>query len=57
MKTRTFVSTLAVCFVAAMCFAAGADMMGTCKLNEAKSKIGPGRPRTAPSSTRLRVTT
>jgi hypothetical protein len=45
MKTRTFVSTLAVCFVAAMCFAADADMMGTWKLNEAKSKIGPGAPK------------
>jgi hypothetical protein len=28
-----------------MCFAADADMMGTWKLNEAKSKIGPGAPK------------
>jgi hypothetical protein len=46
MKTRTIVLTLALCFVAAaMCFAADADMMGTWKLNEAKSKIGPGAPK------------
>ena len=46
MKTRTLVLTLALCFVAAaMCFAADADMMGTWKLNAAKSKIGPGAPK------------
>jgi hypothetical protein len=43
MKTRTVVLTVALCFVAvAVCLAADADMMGTWKLNEAKSKIGPG---------------
>jgi len=43
MKTRTIVLTLALCFVAvAMGFAADANMMGTWKLNEAKSKLGPG---------------
>jgi hypothetical protein len=45
MKTRMLASTLALCFVAAMCFATDADMMGTWKLNEAKSKIGPGAPK------------
>lgn len=45
MKTRMLVSTLALCFVAAMCFAADAGMMGTWKLNEAKSKIAPGAPK------------
>ncbi len=46
MKTRTLVLTLALCFVGvAMCFAADADMMGTWKLNEAKSKISPGAPK------------
>jgi hypothetical protein len=39
MKTRTIVSTLAVCFVAvAMSFAANPNM-GSWKLNEAKSKL------------------
>jgi hypothetical protein len=39
MKTRTIVSTLAVCFFAvAVCFA-GNPNMGTWKLNEAKSKL------------------
>jgi hypothetical protein len=43
MKTKTILLTLALCFVAAaVCFAADSNMMGTWKLNEAKSKIGPG---------------
>jgi hypothetical protein len=46
MKTRTIVLTLALCVVGvAVCFAADANMMGTWKLNEAKSKIGPGAPK------------
>lgn len=42
MKTRSAVLTLALCLAgSAVCF--GADpQMGTWKLNEAKSKIGPG---------------
>jgi hypothetical protein len=45
MKTRTVVLTLALCFVGvAMCFADDANM-GTWKLNEAKSKLGPGSPK------------
>ena len=45
MKARTTVLTLALCLVgAAVCFAAD-DFMGTWKLNEAKSKIGPGVPK------------
>ena len=45
MKARAIVLTLALCFVgAAVCFAEGAQM-GTWKLNEAKSKIGPGAPK------------
>jgi len=42
MKIRTIVLTLAALFaVVAVCFAADVNM-GTWKLNEAKSKIGPG---------------
>jgi hypothetical protein len=42
MKTRTIVLTLALCFVAAAgCFASNA-LMGTWKLNEAKSKLAAG---------------
>jgi hypothetical protein len=45
MKTRTIVLTLALCFVGvAACFAAD-ENMGTWKLNEAKSKFGPGAPK------------
>ena len=45
MKARTIVLTLALCFVGvAVCFAADAQM-GTWKLNEAKSKFGPGTPK------------
>jgi hypothetical protein len=43
MKTRTILLTLAALFAAvAVCFAADVNM-GTWKLNEAKSKISPGR--------------
>jgi len=46
MKTKTIVLTLALCFVAvAVCFAADANMMGTWKLNDAKSQLGPGAPK------------
>ena len=45
MNTRTIVLTLATCFVGlTLCFAEDANM-GTWKLNEAKSKIGPGAPK------------
>jgi hypothetical protein len=45
MKARATVLTLALCFVGvAVCFAAD-GFMGTWKLNEAKSKIGPGAPK------------
>lgn len=45
MKARTTVFTLALClFGAAICFAADA-FLGTWRLNEAKSKIGPGAPK------------
>ncbi len=44
MRTRTVVSTLALCLVAgAVCFAS--PQMGTWKLNEAKSKLAPGVPK------------
>jgi hypothetical protein len=45
MKTKTTGLTLAFCFLAtAACFAAD-PQMGTWKLNEAKSKFAPGRPK------------
>ena len=45
MKTKTIVLTLALCFVAGVtCFASDVQV-GTWKLNEAKSKIGPGAPK------------
>jgi hypothetical protein len=45
MNTRTIVLTLATCFVGlTLCFADDANM-GTWKLNEAKSKLGPGAPK------------
>src|SRR5260370_18144994 len=45
MKTRTGILTLLLCFVgAAVCFAAD-GVMGTWKLNEAKSKIAAGSPK------------
>lgn len=44
MRVRTVVLSLAFCFMAAMCFADSA-MMGTWKLNEAKSKFSAGAPK------------
>jgi hypothetical protein len=45
MKARSIVLSLATCFVAlTLCFAQDA-MIGTWKLNEAKSKIGTGSPK------------
>ena len=45
MKARATVLTLALCFAGvALCIAAD-GFMGTWKLNEAKSKIGPGAPK------------
>ena len=45
MRARTIVLDLVLCFVGiAMCFAQDAHM-GTWKLNEAKSKLSPGRPK------------
>ena len=44
MKARTIALTVAVCFVGlTLCFSS--PMMGTWKLNEAKSKFGPGAPK------------
>jgi hypothetical protein len=44
MRARTILMILVVCLVAAVvCFAS--PMMGTWKLNEAKSKIAPGAPK------------
>ena len=45
MKTRTIVLTLAVCFVAVAVGFASTPNMGTCKLNEAKSKFPPMAPK------------
>jgi len=46
MKTRTVVLTFVTLFVGVtMCFAAANPNLGTWKLNEAKSKIGPGMPK------------
>jgi hypothetical protein len=43
MKARTIVCTLVTCLVSlTLCFAADNPMMGTWKLNEAKSKLAPG---------------
>jgi hypothetical protein len=45
MKARAIVLTLMLCFVGvAVCFADDANI-GTWKLNEAKSKLGPGAPK------------
>ena len=44
MKTRTILAALASLALAVLvCFAAENEIMGTWKLNEAKSKISPGR--------------
>jgi hypothetical protein len=46
MKTKAILLILALCFVAAAVgLATDASMMGTWKLNEAKSKFGPGAPK------------
>jgi hypothetical protein len=46
MKTKTTGLTFILCLAAgAFCFAADDPMMGTWKLNEAKSKIPPGAPK------------
>lgn len=45
MKARSFVLSLATCFVVLTFCAAQETMMGTWKLNEAKSKIGAGSPK------------
>src|SRR5258708_20412726 len=46
MKARTVVLTFVTLFVGVtMCFAAANPTLGTWKLNEAKSKIGPGMPK------------
>lgn len=45
MKIRTSLSTLALCLFAVAAFAATDSMMGTWKLNEAKSKLAAGAPK------------
>ena len=45
MKLRSNLLTLAFCLAAVMCFAANDALMGTWKLNEAKSKMGAGAPK------------
>ena len=45
MKTRTILFTLLLCFVSAGVCLADDPMIGTWKLNEAKSKIGAGSPK------------
>src|ERR1700730_5795183 len=46
MKTKTIGLTFILCLAAgAFCWAADDPMMGTWKLNEAKSKIAPGAPK------------
>ena len=45
MKIRTGLLTLGLCLVAVMCFAANDAMIGTWKLNEAKSKLAAGGPK------------
>lgn len=46
MKARTRALTVVLCFLAgAACFASDAQMMGTWKLNESKSKIAAGSPK------------
>jgi hypothetical protein len=45
MKIRTSLLTVGLCLVAVMCFAANDAMMGTWKLNEAKSKLAAGAPK------------
>src|SRR5436305_14743186 len=45
MKIRTSLLMLGFCLMAVMCFAANEAMMGTWKLNEAKSKLAAGTPK------------
>jgi len=45
MKVRTIVMTLAVCFIGIGVCCAQSSLMGTWKLNEAKSKLAPGGPK------------
>ena len=45
MKTRTIIMTLALCFAGAAVCLADDPMIGTWKLNEAKSKLSPGVPK------------
>jgi hypothetical protein len=45
MKARTIALTLVLCFVAVAVGFASNPNMGTWKLNEAKSKLGPGAPK------------
>jgi hypothetical protein len=45
MKMRTSLLMLGFCLAAVMCFAANEAMMGTWKLNEAKSKLAAGGPK------------
>lgn len=45
MKTRTIVLTLVTCFVGLTLCLADVAVMGTWKLNEAKSKLSPGAPK------------
>ena len=62
MKSRTLVLILTLCFAAvAVCFADDSNMMGTWKLNEAKSKLGPGASKNStvvyePAGDNVRVT-
>jgi hypothetical protein len=45
LKLRNMLFAFAICFTAVMCFAASDAIMGTWKLNEAKSKVGAGAPK------------
>lgn len=45
MKVRNILLAFAMCFAAVVCFAASDAIMGTWKLDEAKSKIGAGAPK------------
>lgn len=63
MKTKTIGLTFILCLAAgAFCLAADDPMMGTWKLNEAKSKIAPGAPKNttvvyAAAGDQIKVTT
>jgi hypothetical protein len=45
MKLRNILLAFAMCLAAVVCFAASDTLMGTWKLDEAKSKIGAGAPK------------